>query len=131
VLLLRTRRRLHEEVTERVHEAGFADLRPAHEAVFAFLPHDGARLTELARRARITKQSLGETVRELERLGYVRQLSDPSDGRAKIVRLTRRGRAANSAALAAFVAVEHEWRQQVGTEMIDELRRILASLAWV
>ena len=130
VLLLRTRRRLHNQVTEFVHRAGFSDLRPAHDAVFAFLPDGGARLTALAHRARITKQSMGEVVRELEGLGYVEQVTDPSDRRAKVVRLTVQGQAANNVALAAFRAVEEAWGGEIGVRKTEQLRQVLEQLAW-
>jgi len=68
VLLERGRRLLADALVARFQAAGYGDLRVAHGSVFAFLPPGGTRLTELARRARMTKQSMGELVRELERL---------------------------------------------------------------
>src|SRR6187402_3130497 len=82
VLLHRARRLLDEEIVSALAAAGFHNLRIGHEAVFSFMPARGTRLTELARRARITKQSMGELVRELEALGYVERAADPADGRA-------------------------------------------------
>ena len=51
----------------------------------------GTRLTALAESAGMSKQAMGQLVDDLERLGYVERVPDPADGRAKIVRLTRRG----------------------------------------
>src|SRR5262245_61933536 len=108
-LLERARRRLFDEVEVAVRSAGFEDLRVGHLAVFGFLPDAGARLTVLARRARVTKQSMGEMVRELERLGYVVRGPDPADGRARIVAFTERGRRARDIGVGAIDAIEARW----------------------
>src|SRR3954447_25540164 len=79
------------ELYPRLSAAGFVDLRPGHGCVFGTITPEGARLTELAERANLTKQAVGEVVSELERAVYVERVPDPSDGRAKIIRLTERG----------------------------------------
>ena len=82
------------ELTARLAEAGYGDIRQTHGCVFGNIAPDGMRLTELAELAGMTKQGVGEAVSDLERLGYAERVADPSDGRAKIIRLTERGRAA-------------------------------------
>ena len=106
-------------------QAQFDDLRISDSRVMAFLPARGARLSELAERAQMTKQSMGELVADLERRGYVQRLPDPADGRAKLVVFTDRGRAANHAALRAVAAVEAEWTRKWGAERVGTLRAIL------
>jgi len=128
VLLERARRRVFANVVARFHREGFTDLRDAHESVFVFLPPEGARLTELAHRARITKQSMGELVRELEALGYVERQVDPGDGRAMIITLTDRGRQANEIGIAEILATEAEWADEVGKERVRALRETLETL---
>ena len=61
-------------------------MRPGHGCVFGTIEPDGSRLTDLAERARMTKQTVGEVTTDLERLGYVERVPDPRDGRAKIIR---------------------------------------------
>src|SRR3954447_12517669 len=82
------------EMYPRVNAAGYGDLRPGHGCVFGTISRGGDRLTVLAERANLTKQAVGEVVSELERAGYVERVPDSSDGRAKIIRLTKRGEAA-------------------------------------
>src|SRR5690349_21030504 len=92
-LLLREPYRLaNEELHRRIADGGHPDVRLPHGDVFAYLDDGGTRVTELARRAQITKQSMGELVAHLERHGYVERVADPADGRAKLVRATSRGR---------------------------------------
>src|SRR6201992_3440460 len=72
-------------------EAGITDVRPTHGCVFRFLHGDGMRLTELASLAGLTKQSVGEIVGDLEGLAYLERYPDPTDKRAKLIRLTKKG----------------------------------------
>src|SRR3954465_6898896 len=122
------REALIEDMHERVAAAGFPDIRQAHGCVFRFVQAEGMRPTELAERARITKQSLGEIVADLERLGYVERVPDPTDGGAKRVRLTPNGQRAQQAALKAFADIERKWSRQLGADRVAELRRTLAEI---
>lgn len=108
--------------------AGFADLRPAHFSVFQHLPTDGARVTELAERAQITKQSMGYLVDYLEERGYVERVPDPVDGRAAIVRLTERGRAVDRTAREIIGNIEDEWARQLSVRRMHQLRDSLRRL---
>lgn len=128
VLLQRVRREIDDEVSQRITRAGFDDIRPGHGTVFTFLPLDGARLTELAARARMTKQAMGELVRELELLGYVERGTDPDDGRARIIRFTAKGRRADEVGILAIRDIEREWAAVVGSKEMDALRSTLMAL---
>jgi DNA-binding MarR family transcriptional regulator len=131
VLLARASRLMDESILSGLHAAGFDDLRDAHGAVFAFLPPAGTTLTELARRARITKQSMGELVRELEALGYLQRAPDPNDRRAKVIAFTDRGRQADRAGVRAVAMTERRWAQSCGADRIDILRTVLEDLTSV
>ena len=74
-----------------LEEAGITDVRPTHGCVFRFVHGDGMRLTELASLAGLTKQSVGEIVDDLAGLGYLERYPDPTDKRAKLIRLTEKG----------------------------------------
>jgi DNA-binding MarR family transcriptional regulator len=128
-ILLRT---LHQEVVERVSaglaETEFDDIRPAHTAVFQHIEADGSRLTDLAERAQITKQSMGYLVDDLEGRGYVERRPDPTDRRAVLVCLTDRGWGQIRAALSIIAALEAEWTRTLGKERMEELRELLTEL---
>jgi DNA-binding MarR family transcriptional regulator len=128
VLLERGRRSLNQAILESFRAAGFADLREAHGPLFAFLPAEGARLTELAGRARVTKQSMGELVTELEALGYVQRAVDPGDRRAKLVRFTAKGRRAAKIGVRAVADREREWADVIGAQRVADLRRTLEEI---
>lgn len=83
--------RLQREMFMRVAEAGFADVRPRHGAILAYLVPEGRRLSEFAELSGQHKQVIGTIADELEALGYVTREPDPSDGRAKLLVPTERG----------------------------------------
>lgn len=122
-----------QEVVRRVSAglaaAGFDDLRPAHTAVFQHIDADGSRLTDLAERAQITKQSMGYLVDYLEQHGYLERGPDPSDRRASLIFLTDRGWAQVQAALASIADLENEWTHILGKQQMQQLRRLLTELA--
>src|ERR687897_1491129 len=91
-LLAEVKDAISDELYARLHEMGHGGIRPAHGCVFGFIDRGGGvRLTALADRSGLTKQAVGEAVADLERLGYVERVPDPSDGRAQINRLTESG----------------------------------------
>ena len=90
----------------RLAALGHPEVRAAHGAVFEFLDDAGTRVSVLADRARMTKQSMTELVAHLERHGYVERVPDPADGRAKLVRATDRGREVYAIARDAMRDVE-------------------------
>jgi DNA-binding MarR family transcriptional regulator len=110
--------------------SGYDDLQPAHAAVIQPLwdEPDGARITALARTARITKQSMSALVDHLEATGYVERVEDPDDARAVRVRLTTRGRAYARAARGFSHSLEAEWAVRIGAERVEVLRDALERL---
>jgi DNA-binding MarR family transcriptional regulator len=115
------------QIVEGVVGAGFPQ-KPKHSAVFAQISADGSRLTELARRANMTPQAMGELVDELVDLGYVVRRSDPGDGRAKLIVLTKRGRDAVAAGRQTIEGIEDQVTAVLGERGHRELRRLLAKL---
>ncbi len=107
--------------------AGFGDVRSAHLPVLQALTQHpaGLRATELAAHARITKQSMGYLVDHLEAGGYVERAPDPADRRARVVRLTPRGRAMLRAALPIIGEIEAAWLRRMGRGAGPDLRSAL------
>src|ERR671931_2216797 len=129
-LLLEAHRALGGELLEGLSERGYEDVRPGHAALFMNIDRrTGSRLTELARRAHMTKQGMMLLVDELEERGYVRRVPDPEDGRAKIVRLTARGRNYVAEARRAMAAVESRARRELGWRRFAGFRAALEELA--
>ena len=115
-------------IAEGLVKAGFDDIRPAHTAVFQHIKAEGSRLSELAERAQITKQSMGYLVDYLEAHGYLERRADPSDRRASLIFLTERGWAEVREALRIIAAIEQEWARRLGQRRMEQLRELLTEL---
>ncbi len=115
------------QIVDGVVGAGYPQKRK-HSAVFAQISPDGSRLTELARKANMTPQSMAELVDELVDMGYVVRRPDPNDGRAKLIVLTKRGRGAVAAGRQTIEGLEEQVTQILGERGHRELRRLLSTL---
>lgn len=116
---------LRARVYSRLAEVGFPDLRPSHSNLLRNLTDNGSRVSDLAERAQMTKQSMAYLADGLAAAGYVKIEPDPTDGRAKLVRLTARGRAASEALIRLSNDSEAAFARVIGAEEMRELRRLL------
>src|SRR5512139_1830013 len=80
-----------EAVVRRMNELGFTDIRLVHATLIRCMDSTGTRLTDIAERAGMHKQAIGQLVTECEETGYVERRPDPVDGRAQLICFTRRG----------------------------------------
>jgi DNA-binding MarR family transcriptional regulator len=115
------------QIVEGVVGAGYPQ-KPKHSAVFAQISPDGSRLTELARKAGMSPQAMGELVDELVDMGYVLRRPDPDDGRAKLIVLTERGWDAVAAGRQTIEGIEGQVTEILGEHGHRELRRLLSEL---
>jgi DNA-binding MarR family transcriptional regulator len=115
------------DVVDGVVGSGYP-IKPNHSAVFGQIRLEGSRLTELARKANITPQSMGKIVDELEHMGYVERTPDPADRRAKLIRLTASGSKALQAGVATIEGIEDRLVGLLGSRDYRTLRRILAKI---
>jgi DNA-binding MarR family transcriptional regulator len=83
---------VRDQLYAGVVAAGYDDLNAAHVGLWRYPGLDGLRPSQLADRAGITKQSVNDLLGHLERHGYLLRLPDSADGRARVIRLTSRGR---------------------------------------
>ncbi len=112
-----------------IREAGFSDVSYAQIQVFRFAGPEGRRPTEIAATSGLSKQTVNDVLRQLERLGYLGREQDPEDGRARVVRLTARGRGLDATIWEAGRAVERSWRQRIGEPAWGAFREVLDQIA--
>jgi DNA-binding MarR family transcriptional regulator len=120
-----------EEFLEELQQGEFSDIRLAHGCVFRYVKDRGLRLTEIAERSNMTKQSAGEVVDDLVALGYVERVPDPDDRRAKLICLTERGTAAQEYGFQLLEEIEMRWGERYGAERVADLRAMLEEIAAV
>ena len=127
ILLFVAHRELERRVADEVRAAGF-EVTMAQARVFQRIDEGGSRVTKLAESAGVTKQTAGYLVDQLEQAGYVERVPDPVDARARLVRVTARGRAAVDVARPVEEQVYAEWAEHLGVEDLRRLRDILSRL---
>jgi DNA-binding MarR family transcriptional regulator len=128
VLLLIPYRHMENRILQAMRDAGYDDVTLAQARVFQRIAPSGSRLTDLADQAQMTKQSVAGLVDELERMGYVRRVPDPTDRRARLIQIDKRGRLAAKAAQSAHDEIQAEWRSHLGARRFSQLREILEDL---
>jgi DNA-binding MarR family transcriptional regulator len=112
-----------------LNAAGFDELRVPHMAVLNFPGPDGVRPGTLAERAGISKQAMNQLLRSLEAFGYIVRSDAPSEGGARIIRFTKRGRAAFARIVDILREIEREWSAELGPNRFSQLKELLF-LVW-
>ena len=92
------------------------------------IPSQGLRITDLAKRAGMTKQALGEFVDSLEDSGFVSSGQDHSDRRVRLVCRTPRGDEAAESSARTIASVEKRWREEIGARRYDAMKQVLREL---
>lgn len=118
----------HRALLERLHAAGFDDVRASHFELFRFPGPQGMRPTELADRVGLSKQALNHLLNELESLGYLTREAADADGRHRVVRLTDRGLELAAAAKSAVLAIEDELTKILGERRMAALTADLTTI---
>ena len=112
------RRRIYAGVAD----AGYRDIRPAHITLFRWPGPEGRRPTEIAAGGQISKQRANDLLRDLERLGYLELEPDPTDSRARIIRLTERGADVYAITSAIQSEIEQDWAESIGPDDVERVR---------
>jgi DNA-binding MarR family transcriptional regulator len=128
-LLAKASQHWNELLAEAFRRQGHGDVRPSYGSVLVPLfEEDGLRMSELAARARLAKQTMTTMVRVVERAGLVRRRPDPDDARATRVELTARGRRFKPVAARELVRLEDRVVARFGERRTAALSAALAQL---
>ena len=129
-LLAKASQRWNELLAEGFAAAGFPEVRPSYGSILVPLyEEDGLRMGEIARRARLSKQTITTMVRLLERDGLVERRPDPQAGRAALVFLTRRAQAFRPVAEATLRELTYCAQRRLGAATADTISAALQQLA--
>ena len=116
--------RVNELVAEDLVDAGFKHVRQSHGYVVQHLIAQDRTITELARRMEISQQAASKVVAEMKALGILESVPD-KDRRAKLIRLSVRGRAAVSQTRDARRRIEARLITTIGTRKYADGKRVL------
>jgi DNA-binding MarR family transcriptional regulator len=120
---------VRDQMYEGVVAAGYDDLSAAHVGLWRYPGLDGLRPSQLADLAGITKQSVNDLLGHLERHGYLGRVPDPADGRARVIRLTSKGRRLQQTIYAEAGAAEMQIAEILGPRRFAQLHSSLELLA--
>ena len=129
-LLAKASQRWNELLQEAFARERFPEVRASYGSVLLPLfEEDGLRIGEIARRARLSKQTMTTMVRLAERDGLVERRPDERDRRATGVHLTERGRRFRPVAERVLEELGELARGEVGERDLRTAERVLARLA--
>ena len=110
---------------ERANSGRSTGLARSHTLVFAHLDADGTRPAEIARRAGISRQAVGQTVAQMKSQGLVKLAPDPTNRRARLVQPTAKGRKALERTGSGSAAAEKVLSRRIGVARVKSLRDAL------
>ena len=116
---------IQRRIIRELNLTGFKELRLPHMAVLQFPGPDGVRPSTLAERAGMSKQAMNQLLRSLQGLGYIVRSDVPDQGRARLVRFTKRGKAAYSKIHDILRDIEREWSTELGPKQFAQLKEVL------
>ncbi|MGL4609388.1 MAG: MarR family winged helix-turn-helix transcriptional regulator [Trueperaceae bacterium] len=126
--LFRLAEYFNDHFIQKLLEQGVTDIRASHLTVFRELQEGGSRVTAMASRAGITKQSMSALVEHLEERGYVERIPDPKDGRAHLIRLSKKGRQIYDFGMQVGREIDAIWEKHLGKKNLMQLRTLLHKL---
>jgi DNA-binding MarR family transcriptional regulator len=125
-LLAKAMQRWNALLHERFQAAGWAEVRPSYGSILVPLfEEDGLRIGELARRSRLSKQTMTTMVRLLERDGFVLRERDPADARAFRVVLTAKARTFEPVAERTLQELAALAQHRLGERRLQSVKRAL------
>jgi DNA-binding MarR family transcriptional regulator len=125
-LLSNALRHFESRVIELLKAAGHDEVTLSHINATRHLDVGGTRLTDMASRAAMTKQSMSELVEQLEALGLVARRPDPADGRARLVYFTPAGLDWLEDFRRAVLKAEAEAAETIGPEALQATKQALS-----
>lgn len=125
-LLAKAVQRWNELLYERFCAQGYADVRPSYGSILIPLfEEDGLQIGELARRSRLSKQTMTTLIATLEHKGLINRVRDPQDARAFRIYLTQRSRRFMSVVKRVLADMDRMVHRHIPDSQVDSLRNAL------
>jgi DNA-binding MarR family transcriptional regulator len=125
-LLNRVIRRMRDEAASPVSWP--SDLTAAKARLIEAVPPGGCRIVDLSGELRVSKQGLGQLVKQLVDSGHLRETPDPADRRARHISRTHRGDEVVGKIHELTGELEARWRKEIGAKRYDVFREVLVQL---
>lgn len=119
-----------QEAQRQLLTRGFGDVTPIDAVVLVQLLHHGdLRATQIAERMTVSKQAIQRPLKRMHARGYTEMATDPTDGRAQLVRLSDTGRKAAIAVLEVAEEIDRGWEKTAESERLAACKALLLALA--
>jgi DNA-binding MarR family transcriptional regulator len=128
VLFEQLNRRVDRDMKRLVRSTLPAGFRGSYGRLLSLIGDRRVRPTELAEGALISKQAVGERLKEVIDLGWVAREPDPTDARATVVYLTPAGRRIRTRLMKLIAQLEAEWAEELGPERFRLFREVLVQV---
>ncbi|MBK6286401.1 MAG: MarR family transcriptional regulator [Gammaproteobacteria bacterium] len=126
--LIEVARDYQKSALDAYAKVGHGKLQASHQSLLLHLGLEGARMTDLAERAGVSKQTMGQIIDEVEALGYVERTPAPYDRRAKIIKFTDKGIDLIKIGTIIGENIQQRYAQYIGPKMVTLLHKILVEL---
>ena len=114
-----------EGLQNSLRRAGYSGVSRTKSMIMVNISDGITRPSDLARNIGISRQAIQQTLAEMEREGLISLVVDPNDGRAKIVKFSRRGTGIGKAARKALAEIEAELGRRIGVRAMNNLKKAL------
>lgn len=119
-------RELERALMQESAASGYQGLKLNWDSVFINLDYqNGSRVVDLAQINGLTKQAMSQVVADIEAHGYVTKKDDPTDGRAKKIILTDKGKKLVRDSIEAQNRVLARYEAIVGEEKLNQLKELM------
>lgn len=115
----------------QLQHAGFDDLQNSQLTVLNHISEHGTRASAIARRERLSKQSISDITHTLVSAGYIKTVTDPEDRRARLLIFTERGRQLIICSVRRLLKIEDQMRETMGVDQFDVLEQLSGRLWFV
>jgi len=124
-LIFVMKRQLDAWATEAIVCQGFEDFKLGHMPLLMNISPEGITNTELAKKARVTKQAMSKVVNELLDLGYIDTIGHDTDKRSSVIRLTDKGKRLVITARKCVSKLESTYEKTFGKKSFEDAKDML------
>lgn len=127
-LLPRMSDHVMQNLMELTISRGHPGLKMSYGQVLTLMTPEGGRIQEMARINEVSKQAISSIARELEELGYLLRITDPSDARQVILGFTAEGVRLMEDSIASVDELEQQFTRAIGSEPLEFITRVSGKL---
>lgn len=116
-------------VLDKLTSHGHPFINMSHGVVLRNMDVKGTPLSIVTKRAGLSRQAVAKVAGQLEELGYLTASRDPTDRRAKILKLSSKGMRLFTDSIEAYGEFEEELARKIGRRRLEQFRKTLQMIS--